>query len=107
MLNNFASLTVNLTDPNAEWTLTANGVLDINAVGGMLGGSGIQGSDFNMAGTATISGNSIWGARTDISGTATVAAAGSLNLRGGDLTDANVNRLVRRHQSPATARSAR
>jgi hypothetical protein len=94
VLNTFASLTVNLTDPNAEWTLTSNGLLDINAIGGMLGGSGIQGSDFNMAGTATISGNSIWTARTDISGTATVAAAGSLNLRGGDLSDANVNRLV-------------
>ncbi len=93
VLNNFASLTVNLSDLNAEWTLTSNANLDINAVGGMLGGSGIQGSDFNMAGTATISGNSIWGARTDLSGTTTVAAAGSLNLRGGDLTDANVNRL--------------
>jgi hypothetical protein len=93
VLNNFASLTVNLTDPNAEWTLTSNGLLDINAAGGMLGGSGIQGSDFNMAGTADVSGNSIWGARTDISGTVTVAAAGSLNLRGGDLTAANVNRL--------------
>ena len=60
VLNNFASLTVNLSDLNAEWTLTSNAILDINAVGGMLGGSGIQGSDFNMAGTATISGNSIW-----------------------------------------------
>lgn len=92
-LNNAANLTVNLTDPNAEWTLTAQGELDINTLGGMLGGGGIQGSDFNMAGAASISGNSIWNARTDISGTVTIAAASSLNLRGGDLTSANVNRL--------------
>ena len=61
IINNFASLIVDLTDPNAEWTLSDT--LDINAVGGMLGGGGIQGSDFNMAGTATISGNSIWNAQ--------------------------------------------
>jgi hypothetical protein len=42
-----------------------------------------------MAGTANISGNSIWGARTDISGTVNVALDGSLNLRGGTLTDFN------------------
>jgi hypothetical protein len=93
-LSDIVSLTVNLTDPNAEWTLTSNGVLDINAIPiADLGGGGIQGSDFNMAGTAEISGNSIWGARTDISGTVTIISSGSLNLRGGDLTDANVNRL--------------
>ena len=57
LTSDIVSLTVNLTDPNAEWTLTADGVLDINSLGGMLGGGGIQGSDFNMAGTATISGN--------------------------------------------------
>jgi hypothetical protein len=68
--------------------------LDINAIPiADLGGGGIQGSDFNMAGAAEISGNSIWGARTDISGTVTIIGSGSLNLRGGDLTDANVNRL--------------
>jgi hypothetical protein len=91
-LNQFAGLTVNLTDPSAEWTLNGNAVLNINAVGGMLGGSGIQGSDFNMNGTANIGGNSIWGARTDISGTVNVALNGSLNLRGGTLTD--LNRLI-------------
>lgn len=88
-LNTFANLTVNITEPRTEWTLNSTGVLNINAVGGMLGGSGIQGSDFNMNGTANISGNSIWNARTDIAGTANVAAAGSLSLRGGTLTDTN------------------
>ncbi len=91
-LNQFASLTVNLTDPSAAWTLNGNAVLSINAVGGNLGGSGIQGSDFNMNGTANIGGNSIWTARTDISGTVNVALNGSLNLRGGTLTD--LNRLI-------------
>jgi len=92
VLNNFANLTVNITNTVTEWTLNSTGVLDINAVGGGFGGSGIQGSDFNMNGTANISGNSIWNARTDIAGTATVAAAGSLNLRGGTLVD--TNRLI-------------
>jgi hypothetical protein len=93
VLNLFSDLVVNLTDPNGEWTLNGSAVLDINAIGGNLGGSGIGGSDLNMAGTANISGNSIWTARTDISGTVNVALNGSFNLRGGDLTDANVNRL--------------
>lgn len=91
-LNQFASLTVNRTDPSAEWTLNGNAVLNINAVGGNLGGSGIQGSDFNMLGTANISGNSIWTARTDLSGTVNVALDGSFNLRGGTLAD--LNRLI-------------
>lgn len=91
-LNNFANLTVNITDPATEWTLNSTGVLDINAPANPFAGAGIQGSDFNMNGIANISGNSIWNARTDISGTANVAAAGSLNLRGGTLVD--TNRLI-------------
>lgn len=91
-LNNFAGLTVNLTNPASEWTLNSTAVLEINAPADPFAGSGIIGSDFNMNGTANISGNSIWTARTDISGTANVAALGSLNLRGGTLVD--TNRLV-------------
>ena len=56
----FASLTVNLTDPSAEWTIGPNAVVTVNAIGGMLGGGGIQGSDVNVEGTVNISGNSIW-----------------------------------------------
>ena len=58
VLNDVATLTVNLSDPNEEWTLTADGRLDINASTTVADGSGIHGSDFNMAGMATISGNS-------------------------------------------------
>jgi hypothetical protein len=89
VLNDFSDLAVNLTDPNGEWTLNAAAVLTINAVGGAFGGSGIQGSDFMMAGTANITGNSLWNARTDITGTVNVGAASSLNLRGGTLADFN------------------
>jgi len=92
VLNQFASLTVNLTNAASEWTLNSNAQLTINAAGGMLGGSGIQGSDFNMAGTTDITGNSIWNARTDISGTVNVALNGTFSLRGGSLAD--LNRLI-------------
>ena len=92
VINDFSSLIVNLTAPDAEWTLNAGAILNVNAPGGMLGGGGVQGSDFNMAGTTNIDGNSIWTARTDISGTVNVALGGSLNLRGGTLVD--TNRLV-------------
>jgi len=85
----FASLIVNLTDPNAEWTIAPNAVVTVNAIGGMLGGGGIQGSDVNVQGTVNISGNSIWGARVDLTGTTNVALNGSWNLRGGTLADLN------------------
>ena len=88
-LNDLASLTVNLSSLNDEWTLTADGRLDINASTTVADGSGIHGSDFNMAGTATIDGNSFWEARTDISGTVTIAAGSRLTLSGGNLDDAN------------------
>jgi len=90
VLNSRSDLVVNLTDPNAEWTLNAGAVLDINAAGALGGNAGIAGSDFNMAGTTNISlGNSIWTARTDISGTVNIGFPGSFNLQGGDLNDPN------------------
>jgi hypothetical protein len=86
-----ASLTVNLADPNAEWTLADR--LEIFSDNHGPEGTTIDGSDFNMAGTATISGHSVWTARTDISGTVHLEEDGTLHLRGGDLNDAEVNRL--------------
>jgi hypothetical protein len=88
-LNDLASLRINLSDPNDEWTLSADGRLDINASATVADGSGIHGSDFNMAGTATIDGNSLWTARTDISGEVTIAAGSRLTLTGGHLGDPN------------------
>jgi hypothetical protein len=85
----FASLTVNLTNPSDEWTIGPSAVVTVNAIGGMLGGGGIQGSDVNVEGTVNISGNSIWGARVDLTGTTNVALDGSWNLRGGTLADLN------------------
>ena len=83
VLNDVASLTINLSVADDEWTLTDEGRLDINASTTAAEGSGIHGADFNMAGTATINGNSVWGARTDISGTVTIAAGSRLTLGGG------------------------
>ncbi len=84
-----ADFTVNLTDPAAEWTLTPDSVVNISgAVLNNIGG-GIAGSDFNLDGTANITGNAVFGARADIAGTVNVALFGSLNLYGGTLTDLN------------------
>ncbi|HJS06597.1 MAG TPA: hypothetical protein VJ809_03030, partial [Pirellulales bacterium] len=90
VLNDVAKLTVNPAVIDAEWTLTEEGRLDINASTTAAEGSGIHGADFNMAGIATISGNSVWGARTDISGTVTIAAGGRLTLEGGHRDDPNL-----------------
>ena len=92
VLNDVAKLTVNPTVADAEWTLTEEGRLDINASTTATEGCGIHGADFNMAGIATVSGNSVWVARTDISGTVRIAAGGRLSLGGGHRIFA-VNRL--------------
>jgi hypothetical protein len=95
LINNDAggSLTVNLTDPNAEWTLSGELVIGGDDINGPPGTS-INGSDFNMAGTTVILvGESAWTARADISGVVTLPGFSELHLHGGDLTDAGVNRL--------------
>ena len=88
-----ASLEVNLTDPNAEWTIASNAVVTFAGSSNTFG-DGIQGSDVNVAGTVNISanGNSNWGARVDLTGTVNIALNGSWFLRGGTLTD--MNRLI-------------
>ncbi|HEY3393417.1 MAG TPA: hypothetical protein VGK58_11970, partial [Lacipirellulaceae bacterium] len=85
VVNDVAKLIVNPTVVDAEWTLTEEARLDINASTTAAEGSGIHGADFNMNGIATISGNSVWGARTDISGTVSIAANSRLTLSGGSL----------------------
>ncbi len=89
VLNGDSDLFVNLTDPNAEWMLNSSATLQINACASLC--AGIHGSDFNLAGTANISGDSQWDARTDISGTVNVAAGSELSFTGGTLV--NTNRL--------------
>jgi hypothetical protein len=94
IINGGADFTVNLTDPDDEWTLLSSSVVETNAVGGVSGG-GIQGSDINIRGEVNINAVSVWGARMDIStsGRVIVAPFAALELHGGDLTDDNVNRL--------------
>jgi PEP-CTERM motif len=89
-LNGFARLTVNLTNPNDEWTINSPAIVNINAIGDPLIGSGISGSDVNVAGTVNVSGNSGWGARVDISGTVTTGIASDfIRFGGGSLADPN------------------
>jgi hypothetical protein len=89
-LNGFADLTVNLTDPNDEWTIRGPAVVNINASGDPFIGSGIHGSDVNVLGTVNVSGSSYWTARVDLAGTVnTTAANDQIWFDGGSLTDPN------------------
>lgn len=83
IINNFGKLTVNLTNPNAAWTMA--GHLIINAPQGQLQAGNLSGSDMTLTGVADIEGNSGWSARTDITGVVNVAANSSLALYGGTI----------------------
>jgi hypothetical protein len=83
-------LTVNLDDPNAEWTLNAAGVMNLVNDGG--GGFLIAGSDVNLDGTVNVTGAAGISARVDIAGTINVANLSALTLAGSNLADPN--RLV-------------
>jgi hypothetical protein len=87
-----AVLTVNLTDPGAEWTLTADSLLNINTIGPTVASAGIAGSDFNLNGAASILGHGVFSARADIAGAVSVSSGSSLSLNGGTLTE--LNRLI-------------
>jgi hypothetical protein len=83
------SLTVNLDDPNAEWTLDAPGVLQLlnNNTNATL----LAGTDINLNGNVFIRGAVQSDARLDISGSVQkLITGGTLRLGGGDnLSDPN------------------
>jgi hypothetical protein len=84
------SLTVNLDDPNAEWTINQQGTLALsntNALATLL-----TGSDVNVNGSLNVAGTAGSAARLDIAGTVnlvTAAPNGGLTLQGGTILDPN------------------
>lgn len=81
-------LTVNLDDPNAEWTLNAQGVM--NLVNDNTEATLLAGSDVNINGTVNVTGDVRSTARLDIAGVVNITTAGQpLRLAGGSLGDPN------------------
>jgi hypothetical protein len=81
-------LTVNLDDPNAEWTLNSTGVM--NLVNDNTDATLLAGSDVNVNGTVNVTGDVRSTARLDISGNINVNTAGQpLRLAGGTTNDHN------------------
>lgn len=76
-------LTVNLDDPNAEWTLNAPGVM--NLVNDVTPATLLAGSDVNVNGTVSVNGDVRTTARLDIAGTVNInTVAEPFRLAGGD-----------------------
>jgi hypothetical protein len=90
-INNIAVtgvLTVNLDDPNGEWTLNGPGVM--NLVNDNLAATLLDGSDVNINGTLNIIGNVRTAARLDIAGVVNINTLGQpLRLGGGTTSDPN------------------
>jgi hypothetical protein len=76
------SLTVNLDDPAAEWTLNPLGVM--NLVNDGTTATLLSGSDVNLNGTVNVTGDVRLDARVDVGGTVTIAAGGKIRFAGGD-----------------------
>jgi len=80
-------LTVNLDDPNAEWTLNGPGVM--NLVNDNTEATLLAGSDVNINGTVNVTGDVRTTARLDIAGVVNInTAAQPLRLAGGNDTNA-------------------
>ncbi|MEM9354014.1 MAG: hypothetical protein AAGA92_13450, partial [Planctomycetota bacterium] len=78
-----ATLTVNLDNPNDEWTVNSVGRVTYN--GDATADTFLAGSDVNMDGVLTVNGDGRSTARLDIGGTVNVNTAGEgLTLDGGD-----------------------
>jgi len=82
------SLTVNLDDPAAEWTINPEGELNILSTAGLF--TLLFGSPLNLNGTMNVTGAAGTGARLDIGGTVDLQSADSrLLLQGGTQVDPN------------------
>lgn len=82
-------LTVNLDDPNAEWTLNGPGVM--NLVNDNTEATLLAGSDVNINGTLNVTGDVRSTARLDIAGVVNLNTAGQpLRLAGGNTGDPNM-----------------
>lgn len=84
------SLTVNLDNPSAEWTLNPQGVIALNSTNAPL--TLLSGNAVNVNGSLTVVGTAGSAARLDIAGTVnlvTAAPNGGLLLQGGTIAGAN------------------
>jgi len=80
------TLTVNLDDPSAEWTVNSVGILNLE--NDRVEATLLAGSDVNLNGTVNVTGDVRTDARVDIGGTVNVLMAGEpLRLSGGNLTN--------------------
>ena len=86
---NLGSLTVNLDSATAEWTLNAQGVM--NLVNDTAAATLLAGSDVNLNGTVNVTGDVRTTARVDVGGTVNINTVGEpLRLAGGnDTSDPN------------------
>jgi hypothetical protein len=79
-------LTVNLDDPNGEWTLNGPGVM--NLVNDNVDATLLAGSDVNVDGTLNVTGDVRTTARLDVAGVVNINTAGQpLRLAGGNNTN--------------------
>ena len=86
--NGGAKLEVNLTDPDAEWTLGADGV--INVTGAATLSTSLAGSDVNIKGTINVNNNTRFDARLDVEeGGRIELQSNTLFMYGGDQADPN------------------
>ncbi len=82
------TLTVNLDNPNDEWTVNSNGRIDYSGVGGVH--DFLAGSDVNMNGILNVTGEGRSAARLDIGGTINSLTPGAgFVLGGGSTSDPN------------------
>jgi hypothetical protein len=84
------SLTVNLDNPAAEWTLNKPGVLVLKNNPAAAAVTLLAGSDANLNGHVQVTGDVRTTARVDLGGTIDIQTAGKpFRLSGGDLADTN------------------
>jgi hypothetical protein len=84
------SLTVNLDNPTAEWTLNVPGALWLTNAPAATAATLLAGSAVNLDGTVMVTGDVRTDARVDIAGSVDILTAGKpFRLSGGDLTQTN------------------
>jgi hypothetical protein len=82
------SLTVNIDDPNAEWTLNQQGTIAFSTTNALV--TMLHGSDVNLNGSVNVVGSVGSAARVDIGGVVNlVNGAGGFLLQGGSFADPN------------------
>lgn len=90
-INTAGRLAVNLTNPADTWEM--DDTLNLNANGGAGSSLHLTGSDVELSQTTNVTGNSVATAKVLLTGTMNIAAGGSFQFDGGNLTVGNENRI--------------